>query len=402
MDRLAHLLLVLLHQSYGRFSRRSLSSFLTSLFSFFRAHEKCLSTNDPRIPICKHWKTKGICIFQHKCQFRHPLDSSPPSMTSASSPLSPSPRLTRTGTWNRRRIYNDGRASVLRRWLLKVFPFNYLQSGSGVLDVAGGKGEVSFEIVNLNQIQATVYDPRPLDLFRYKKKLQFGFYHRNEILECYNPFPPPPTAAPLASPVLGPLSVAVPVPISLPISVPDSGQSERQVRLPLHIRGYFQMFDSLKAGSSFPLKEQRGEQGTERGLRDETVCSLPLALQSEEEFSNQLAMARQVKWTKKGLQHEEEEEEGDGDDAKDDDQDREGESSNRSHPRPSWPSDQQMTRIRPQLIPLHDRAIFVSVIWKEGLRFSIIWRPVTLSKIALSWWACTQTRSDKVCPPSLL
>lgn len=33
-----------------------------------------------------------------------------------------------------------------------------------MLDIAGGKGDLAFELVNLNRIPATVVDPRPLKL----------------------------------------------------------------------------------------------------------------------------------------------------------------------------------------------------------------------------------------------
>jgi hypothetical protein len=35
----------------------------------------------------------------------------------------------------------------------------------------GGKGELAFELVNLNDITATVVDPRPLDLRGFTRKL---------------------------------------------------------------------------------------------------------------------------------------------------------------------------------------------------------------------------------------
>lgn len=48
------------------------------------------------------------------------------------------------------------------------------RAGTGVLDVAGGKGELAFELLNLNDIPATVLEPRPLDLSRQAKWLQVG------------------------------------------------------------------------------------------------------------------------------------------------------------------------------------------------------------------------------------
>ena len=45
-----------------------------------------------------------------------------------------------------------------------------LAAGSGVLDIAGGKGELSFELHNLNGIPTTVIDPRPMRLDRFVKR----------------------------------------------------------------------------------------------------------------------------------------------------------------------------------------------------------------------------------------
>lgn len=55
------------------------------------------------------------------------------------------------------------------RFLIDTFGRELLDRGSGVLDIAGGKGELSFELVNLNNIQATVVEPRPLQLWRQHK-----------------------------------------------------------------------------------------------------------------------------------------------------------------------------------------------------------------------------------------
>eukprot|EP00198_Chlamydomonas_reinhardtii_P004630 XP_001693966.1 predicted protein [Chlamydomonas reinhardtii] len=57
-------------------------------------------------------------------------------------------------------------------WLLDTFGADYLSSGSGVLDVAGGKGELAFELLNLNSVPASVLDPRPMQLQHYVKRLQ--------------------------------------------------------------------------------------------------------------------------------------------------------------------------------------------------------------------------------------
>lgn len=60
-----------------------------------------------------------------------------------------------------------------------------MNQGSGVLDVAGGKGELSFELLNLNGINATVVEPRALQLWRQHKWMLKGFYHRNVNFQSY-------------------------------------------------------------------------------------------------------------------------------------------------------------------------------------------------------------------------
>lgn len=59
--------------------------------------------------------------------------------------------------------------TVMCRFLIDTFGRETLRNGSGVLDVAGGKGELSFELVNLNNIASTVVEPRALQLWRQHK-----------------------------------------------------------------------------------------------------------------------------------------------------------------------------------------------------------------------------------------
>ncbi|KAG2433860.1 hypothetical protein HXX76_008214 [Chlamydomonas incerta] len=86
----------------------------------------------------------------------------------------------------RNRVRNKFRVSVFRSWLLDTFGADYLCRGSGVLDVAGGKGELAFELLNLNGVPASVLDPRPMQLERYVKRLQEGFYHFSRVFEKHN------------------------------------------------------------------------------------------------------------------------------------------------------------------------------------------------------------------------
>jgi len=52
-------------------------------------------------------------------------------------------------------------------------------TGAGVLDIAGGNGELAFELLNISGVPVTVVDPRPMRLDKYVKRFRKGFYHRN-------------------------------------------------------------------------------------------------------------------------------------------------------------------------------------------------------------------------------
>ncbi|EFN53720.1 hypothetical protein CHLNCDRAFT_136575 [Chlorella variabilis] len=81
---------------------------------------------------------------------------------------------------------NKFRASAFRRFLIDTFGREKLREGAGVLDVAGGSGELAFELCNLNGTPATVLEPRPLELHKRIKWLLAGFYHWNQPFAHYN------------------------------------------------------------------------------------------------------------------------------------------------------------------------------------------------------------------------
>lgn len=80
------------------------------------------------------------------------------------------------GAGRRNKIRNHHRVSVFRHFVLETFGAELLRSGAGVLDIAGGKGELSFELSQLNGICSTVVDPRPLDLTVFERRMQSGRY----------------------------------------------------------------------------------------------------------------------------------------------------------------------------------------------------------------------------------
>eukprot|EP00392_Amoebophrya_sp_AT5.2_P003613 g3618.t1 len=89
------------------------------------------------------------------------------------------------------------RVGVLRRWLLEhiIAPMRNslrLAAHSGeeedpisVLDVAGGKGELAFELAYLNGMNCTIIDPRETEIQPYLAKRARGGYHCNPWLLPY-------------------------------------------------------------------------------------------------------------------------------------------------------------------------------------------------------------------------
>ena len=77
-----------------------------------------------------------------------------------------------------RKVKNGSRAASFCRWLLAVYGEELLASGSGVVDVAGGRGELAFQLHCLRNIPTTVIDPRPLKLHTNLSRIDKGAHLR--------------------------------------------------------------------------------------------------------------------------------------------------------------------------------------------------------------------------------
>ncbi|CAE8683229.1 unnamed protein product, partial [Polarella glacialis] len=130
------------------------------------AHWECCldpASGQARIPLCKH----GAFCAQHlegKCFFDHP----PASMVGGGDAGSSHP-VRRLGSW-------DSRTAVLRRWLIQEFGLELLRSGTGVMEVAAGKGQLSFELLHVDAVPAFAFEPLPLELQDCLRRLKWGFY----------------------------------------------------------------------------------------------------------------------------------------------------------------------------------------------------------------------------------
>ena len=137
--------------------------------------------------VCRHFARRGACLFGDACAFSHDIEpgtrrrqAGEDARALCSSPSSPThPPVPCAFGARRRNVGNKAKCSVFRRWVLETFGHAFLCSGAGVLDVAGGKGELAFELLNVSGVPVTVVDPRPMRLDAYVRKFRAGYYHRN-------------------------------------------------------------------------------------------------------------------------------------------------------------------------------------------------------------------------------
>ncbi|KAJ0405562.1 hypothetical protein P43SY_009611 [Pythium insidiosum] len=131
---------------------------------------------------CKFWINSRACQFGDNCEFYHATDSEMREARAAwletrlqlkreraqltEDPLDPH------GKTNKYQ-----RASVFVDWLVEKFGKEMLSSGAGVVDIAGGRGNVSFELWNKRGIPSTLIDPRPMKLSR----MQYKFFKKQKI-----------------------------------------------------------------------------------------------------------------------------------------------------------------------------------------------------------------------------
>jgi len=71
---------------------------------------------------------------------------------------------------------SGGAVGSFRTFLEDTWGVEGLGRGTGVLDVAGGKGQLSFELLNIQGVPCTVVDPRELDLSRWVERFDYGRY----------------------------------------------------------------------------------------------------------------------------------------------------------------------------------------------------------------------------------
>ncbi|KAA6425158.1 MAG: hypothetical protein FRX49_04653 [Trebouxia sp. A1-2] len=124
--------------------------------------------------LCKYWVNAGKCLRGDACQYRHVQPAQLPELRKgwvAARRRHKQELSSEAGNPHGFDAAKKGqRASVFSDWLTATFGSEVLSQGSGVLDVAGGRGDVSFELQTVRGIRCTLVDPRPQKLSRSQRK----------------------------------------------------------------------------------------------------------------------------------------------------------------------------------------------------------------------------------------
>lgn len=196
----------------------------------------------PPPPTCRHWKRLGRCPSYEAgvCAFRHDEKDRGTAKSKRK--------------WGGKRtlVRNSHKNTAFRIFLIKTYGLEFLQSGV-VLDVAGGKGELSWELLNLTGVESVVVDPRPVTLSAIERKWAQGMFEPKRFGPVFAKWYP----------------------------ACENGCSKRTPRRPSHLRCFFEADKFLRLVNDDD--------------RDDTI---------ENWFQGERTRAKAIAWTRKGLRQE--------------------------------------------------------------------------------------------------
>ena len=136
--------------------------------------EQWVAVHVPRVQnrLCKAWRRKGVCKIGPSCEFRHTFLSAEEEEEVEAT------RAEVAAKAKAKAMHNLARKSESDKlfcdWLVDTFGQDMLQSGTGVIDVAGGRGMISFELWIRRGIPSTVVDPRSVSGFPRRLRKVFN------------------------------------------------------------------------------------------------------------------------------------------------------------------------------------------------------------------------------------
>ncbi len=226
-------------------------------------HESCYHPSLPGPPPCRHWVRLGRCPAMKlgMCAFLHNDDQKGGNNDTAKNDQDGANELSSFAKrrWGGKRnwVRNQHKNSVFRIFLMQTYGMDYLiKENSTLIDVAGGKGELSWELTNLTGVKScVVIDPRPLTLGLCETKWEKGMFEPKRIGPVFSKWYP----------------------------ACEDGCKLKKSKWPLHMKCFFDSVEFLK----FMKPGKDGQQ------------------LSNVWYKNELEKAKSISWTTKGLsQHE--------------------------------------------------------------------------------------------------
>jgi hypothetical protein len=143
-------------------------------------------------PPCIRWTKRRECAYGNDCFYSHPAAEDEVAAPQAGTATANASAETLPGVgWaskKRKKVRNTCKCSALRRFLLDNFGgIVGLRQGTGIIDIAGGKGVLSFELLNCLGVPCLVVEPQPaLRLSRSRDALvKRDAYGRNPLYSEY-------------------------------------------------------------------------------------------------------------------------------------------------------------------------------------------------------------------------
>eukprot|EP00884_Botryococcus_braunii_P010341 jgi/Botrbrau1/19308/Bobra.0073s0047.1 len=125
--------------------------------------------------MCKYWINTGKCHKGAVCRYAHPPESEDGAVRLAWVASRKQARRQAAAAGGDPHAASAAskrhRARIFADWIVSTFGLDFLRSGSGVVDVAGGRGELAFYLQNVHGIHTTVVDPRPGKLSRKQHRI---------------------------------------------------------------------------------------------------------------------------------------------------------------------------------------------------------------------------------------
>lgn len=118
-------------------------------------------TTDTPPPVCRHYARRYACAYGDTCKFAHTADTADTAHTTDGPATADAPSTTRRGARKCRTRAGRQKVKIFVRFLCRVFT---PEQRARVVDVAGGNGKLSFELLNAGEgaSAVTVVDPRKM------------------------------------------------------------------------------------------------------------------------------------------------------------------------------------------------------------------------------------------------